>query len=62
MDACIVFNRALSVQELEDIRLGMFGEGQGNAALEVTVQVDDPTIVGTPDDTASLSITITTPL
>jgi hypothetical protein len=61
MDACIVFNRALSVQELEDIRLGMFGEGQGNTALEVTVQVDDPTIVGTPDDTASLSISIAAP-
>ncbi|MFC1603893.1 hypothetical protein ACFL5F_02595, partial [Planctomycetota bacterium] len=60
MDACIVFNRTLSVQELEDIRLGMFGGG--NAALEVTVEVDDPTIVGTPDDTASLSITITAPL
>jgi len=60
MDACIVFNRALSVEELEDIRLGIFGEGQENGTLEVTVQVDDPTIVGTPDDTDSLSITITT--
>ena len=57
MDACIVFNRALSVQELEDIRLGMFGGG--NSALEVTVEVDDPAVVGTPDDTASLSVTIT---
>jgi len=62
MDACIVFNRALSTEELEDIRLGMFGEGQGNGALEVTVQVDDPTIGGTPDDTDSLSISITDPL
>ena len=62
MDACIVFNRVLSAQELEDIRLGMFGEGQGNAALEVMVQVDDPTIGGTPDDMASLSISITVPL
>ncbi|MHC4440485.1 MAG: cadherin-like domain-containing protein, partial [Planctomycetota bacterium] len=61
MDACIVFDRPLSVQELEDIRLGMFGEGQGNAALEVTVQVDDPTIGGTPDDTALMSISITAP-
>ncbi|MFC1793816.1 cadherin-like domain-containing protein, partial [Planctomycetota bacterium] len=60
MDACIIFNRALSVQELEDIRLGMFGEGQGNATLQVTVEVDDPTISGTPDDAAPLSITITT--
>jgi hypothetical protein len=60
MDACIVFNRALSVEELEDIRLGMFGEG--NSILEVTVEVDDPTIVGTPDDTDYLSITITAPL
>jgi len=57
MDACIVFNRVLSVQELEDIRLGMFGGG--NAAFEVTVQVDDPAVAGTPDDTASLSITVT---
>jgi len=57
MDACIVFNRALSVQELEDIRLGMFGGG--DSALEVTVEVDDPAVAGTPDDTASLSIAIT---
>jgi len=62
MDACIVFSRALSVEELEDIRMGMFGEGQGNGTLEVTVEVDDPVIAGTPDDTDLLTISITAAL
>jgi hypothetical protein len=53
MDACIIFNRVLSVEELENIRLGMFG------FLDVTVEVDDTTGEPTPDDMASLLITIT---
>ncbi len=57
MDACIVFNRVLSVEELNGIRLGMYrGE---NSALEVTVEVDDADAAVSPDDTASLSIMVT---
>ena len=59
VDSCIVYNRALTVEEIENIRTNMYGENWNvNPTMTFAVTVDyyDE---GTPDDTEILSIDVT---